>query len=159
MRSDQYARAVGTILYGEPEERLSARLDVIRDVAEHLEADYREEPCPGIPDELDLLRGAPREVMQTALAANAKLASSFGAYRLAVSDVEARNARRLLVLADAVKVCASHSRAFELGATIMQWVEREWRTDVPLNADLRAWSARITRRYDLLPKDWRFVHS
>ena len=86
----------------------------------------------------------------------------FGWWRAHVTELEALNAGRLQTLAATLQTLAdlhhrsSHpeqvnGRIAELG----DFVERVWRTSIPMGGDIRAWSVRITRRYDLLPRDWR----
>jgi hypothetical protein len=90
------------------------------------------------------------------------LGTIFGGWRAHVTDVEARNASRLQTLAVTLQTLADlhrkstdpdvvRTRVAELG----EFVERVWRTSIPMSGDVRAWSVRITRRFDLLPQDWR----
>lgn len=89
---------------------------------------------------------------------------TFGFWRSHVTEVEAINQRRLQILAVALHQLSDllrrstqpdvvSARIGELGEAI----ERAWKISIPLSGDVRAWSFRVTRRYDLLPVEFRFV--
>lgn len=91
-----------------------------------------------------------------------QVARTFGGWRAHVTEVEALNAARLQMLASTLRTLADlmrrstnaelvSARIAELG----DFIERKWRTAIPLQGDIRTWASRITRRYDLLPFDWR----
>lgn len=105
------------------------------------------------------LDDAKRELYDTE---NAKLAFAFGTWRAVVTEHEAMNARRLYALAQMVhSLSASRMRASrpevvdQALAHLGDWIASVWRTDVPLQGDIRTWSSRMTRRPDLLPFAWR----
>lgn len=86
----------------------------------------------------------------------------FGQWRAHVTETEARNAGRLQTLAITLQTLADlhykstspdavAGRIAALGA----FVERGWRVSVPMSGDIRTWASRVTRRYDLLPREWR----
>lgn len=88
----------------------------------------------------------------------------FGGWRAYVTETEAQNARRLGVLADAVaRLREMRERAvnpdmietklLELG----QFVVGRYRVIQPLDAVVRLWATRATRRMDLLPGEWRYL--
>jgi len=79
-----------------------------------------------------------------------------------VTETEARNAGRLVTVAGTLQTLADlHRKSTDPDrvaarlATLGRFVEQAWGTAIPLSGDLRAWAARITRRVDLLPRDWR----
>lgn len=144
---------------------------VIAAVAKTLDADYRRlsEPrddrgVPVHPGSVNHLRGADVEDIVPQLS-DPSLARDFASWRAAVSDMEASNARRLSVLswcARALTEMRARSTAPEkvdkMTFLFADWIAKEWSTDVPLTGDLRAWTSRATRRYDLLPRAWRGLH-
>jgi hypothetical protein len=95
---------------------------------------------------------------------NSKIAFAFGQWRAVVTEHEARNAGRLMALAQlvqaltAARLRASKPEAVDQAlAQLGEFIARQWRTDVPLGGDVRTWSSRITRRPDLLPFVWREI--
>jgi hypothetical protein len=111
------------------------------------------------------LRSVPADRLRDSLA-DPEMARAFGAWRAAVTALEARNARRLLVLGDGARwlqrlrptIATDGLPTLDaLLAEIEQWLRGRWRVAAPLEGDLRAWSTRLARRYDLCPKHWRLA--
>jgi hypothetical protein len=97
-----------------------------------------------------------------ASAVSKNIATAFTQWRLHVTEVEAQNAQRLQTLASTLRTLSDlygkssdpeqvSARIAELGMLL----ERRWRLAVPLNGDIRTWAVCMTRRYDLLPREWR----
>lgn len=90
---------------------------------------------------------------------------AFGYFRSAVLDFEAVEAAKLQTVLWCLRVLyrlrdqARDTDAIDALATrIGDLLTVEWRcADVPLTGDFREWSTASTRRYDLLPKSWRYV--
>jgi hypothetical protein len=97
-------------------------------------------------------------------AANAR-PYAFGKWRAAVTDHEAIEASKLQTLLWAVRALYDITPAHDnpevcarLGKGLYEQLITTWKCDVvPMEGDYRAWAIRQTRRYDLLPKAWRFV--
>jgi hypothetical protein len=133
------------------------------EVVDHPEL-YRPLACDERPLLLDHL--TPKDVADRGFDAKSERATSlgvvFGGWRAHVTDIEARNAARLLTVAGTLQTLADLHRkstcpdkvAARLG-TLGAFVEAAWHVAIPLQGDVRAWAARITRRYDLLPVAWR----
>jgi len=87
---------------------------------------------------------------------------AFASWRLHVTEVEALNAGRLHMLASTLRTLADlHAKSSQPEivlariADLGSFIETAWAVAVPLSGDIRTWSQRITRRYDLLAADWR----
>jgi len=107
------------------------------------------------------LIGLPEADLALALG-DADARQQFAGWRVAVTNAEARDARELLVLGEAVRFfvdqrgSATDPESVDAYLGILgEWLNSVWRTDVPLRSDLRRWAQRRTRRYDLCPKEWR----
>lgn len=90
----------------------------------------------------------------------------FGQYRNAVWDNEGANARKLQVLVWVLRTLyrlrdlesADADIIDPLAQRVSEMLHFEWRVkNVPLEGDYRDWATRSTRRYDLMPRVWRFV--
>jgi hypothetical protein len=90
--------------------------------------------------------------------------AAFTRWRNAVHDFEADEAsklttvmwtyRTLFRLRDELDV----AMVDRMASVVADALEREWAcTVVPLEGDYREWAVRSTRRYDLLPRQWRYV--
>lgn len=127
---------------------------------------YRPLPFNERPPLLDFL--SPSDILERGYDQKAEkatpLGTLFGGWRVHVTDVEALNASRLQTLATTLQTLADlhrkstdpervSTRIAELGS----FVERVWRTSIPMSGDVRAWAVRMTRRFDLLPSDWREI--
>jgi hypothetical protein len=100
--------------------------------------------------------------------ANASFALVFAAWRVVVTDLEAQSAQRLLVLAStqrSLRVLSQRTSDEQTLSHIDSMLSRiashlviAWRIEPPhARVDLRAWSVQATRRYDLLPRAWRYL--
>jgi hypothetical protein len=136
------------------------------EVVEHPDS-YLPVRCDERPPLLDHL--SPADLEQHVLQAHAdgsvvskNIAKAWSAWRTTVTEVEAQNAQRLQTLAITLQTLAdlfrksSHpeqvsQRIAELGTLL----ERDWGLAVPMQGDIRTWSVRMTRRFDLLPAEWR----
>lgn len=89
--------------------------------------------------------------------------TEFGRYRVAVLDHEASEAARLGVLLwvmDTLKRIADGGVDVPAKLTrgIGDVLEHEWRVrSIPFGGDLRGHATRHTRRYDILPRAWRYA--
>lgn len=90
------------------------------------------------------------------------IVKAFSTWRLHVTEVEAANAARLLMLASTVRTLADlHSKSTQPERVLARlgdlgrFIEAEWGVAIPLSGDVRAWAQKTTRRYDLLSADWR----
>ena len=88
----------------------------------------------------------------------------FGQWRAHVTDIEARNARNLEVLAGAVQRLRSmRDRALDTGRVdetireLSHFAVSEYNVILPYETSPRLWSVKQTRRYDLLPGEWRHL--
>lgn len=150
-------------------QRLRARADTATAVVQHLGEDYRQVMTlpDGTPPMPDLMREDVDRVRWALKAQGEDAMQAFGQWRNAVHELEALNTRRLFTLGWTARELSSlrdETTAPEvvdrIGATLAQWLHDEWRTDVDLSlgwAAMQAWAVRRTRRYDLLPKTWRYV--
>lgn len=91
-------------------------------------------------------------------------AVALGRWRAHVTEVEATNARRLEVLADVVaRLKEMRDRAVDpkqvddLIRSVSTFIYAHYRTVPPDGAKLRLWCTKATRRYDLLPGEWRVL--
>lgn len=90
-------------------------------------------------------------------------AKAFGGWRAAVTALEAKNAGRLEVLVGHVLFAVgllSHARdTAPIHAVLGQLSERmePWNVRIPEGVDVRRWPASVTRRYDLLPRELRWL--
>jgi hypothetical protein len=91
-------------------------------------------------------------------------AALFGQWRAHVTDNEARNARHLEVLAGAVQRLRSmrdraldESRVDDMIREISHFAVSEYRVILPVDLSPRLWSVKQTRRYDVLPGEWRVL--
>jgi hypothetical protein len=122
---------------------------------------------PRFPARPFLLEGKTFAEVEASLG-NASFALAVGSYRAAVTELEALSAQRLSVVCSTIRtLCKLGDRTSDehtlkridgmltrLGAHLTL----AWNLDLPAdNADLRTWSVQATRRYDLLPRSWRFV--
>jgi hypothetical protein len=94
---------------------------------------------------------------------------AFGRWRAAVTDFEALEAGKLQALLWSVRTAravaedaasdeSDSALAGKLGHDLWQKVTLVWKCQtVPLDGDARAWATKQTRRFDLLPKFWRYV--
>lgn len=92
---------------------------------------------------------------------------AFGTYRNAVLDLEGSNARKLQVLVWTLRElyrlrdlpsCSNPSLIDPLTESVGNALHFSWKlADVPLDGDYRDWAVKNTRRYDLLPRSWRYV--
>lgn len=88
---------------------------------------------------------------------------TFGMYRTSVLDHEASEAARLGVLLWAMEtlkklVDSGVEVSPKLTGAIGDFVAHQWRvTEIPFGGDLRTAAIKATRRYDLLPKAWRYA--
>lgn len=106
------------------------------------------------------------EDMEELRARAAKDRRSFGLYRNAVLDHEGECAKKLQTLAWVVQRLY---RLRELDSANVDIIDRlatlvgdvlvsEWQVkNVPLTGDIRTWSLRSARRYDLCPRLWRYA--
>jgi hypothetical protein len=130
---------------------------------------YRPLPCDAFPALLQTPSGhmlTPKDIEDRGRDLKGEgatpLGTVFGWWRAHVTDVEALNAGRLQTLAVTLQTLADlHRKSTDPNAVSLRieelgaFVENVWRTLVPMSGDVRAWSVRITRRFDLLPADWR----
>jgi hypothetical protein len=88
---------------------------------------------------------------------------AFASWRAHVTEVEALNASRLFMLASTLRTLADlHGKASQPElvlariADLGKFIESAWGVAIPLSTgDIRSWSQRVTRRYDLLSVEWR----
>lgn len=105
------------------------------------------------------------EALQEARAGNeGPIAALFGQWRAHVTDCEAICAGRLQVLAGAVAMLREmRERAHDVAPVdariklIGQYVVSQYRVIQPVDVPLRLWCSKVTRRYDLLPGEWRHL--
>lgn len=99
---------------------------------------------------------------------NAAFCAVLGGYRASVTEHEAISAQRLLVLCSTartlLKLCDRTSdeqtlrRIEGMLTRIAGHLALMWAVEPPAaSIDLRTWSVQVTRRYDLLPRSWRYV--
>lgn len=99
---------------------------------------------------------------------NAGFASVLGGYRAAVTECEAQSAQRLAVVCSTVRTLLrlgdrtndepTLARIDGMLTRLAAHLSLAWRMDPPPDStDLRAWTVQVTRRYDLLPRSWRYV--
>lgn len=156
---------------GTARDRDVARWRMAAIVIQNLSEDYRVARAPHDDDgrelyrgQIDHLRGLERTELCLTLKHDKESATAFGVWRHAVARLEAGNARRLLVLGDTAKFLSDireRSSSVEvidqLSHALAHWLASEWRTDVPLQSDLRVWAIRQTRLPDLCPNEWRTI--
>lgn len=125
---------------------------------------YEPLPFDSRPPLLDHLK--PQDVLDRGVDQKAEKATAlgllYGGWRAHVTEVEARNAARLQTLAVTLQTLADlHRKSTDPDAVSKRtaqlglFIEGAWRVSVPLSGDVRTWASRITRRYDLLPLEWR----
>lgn len=142
--------------------RANAELEVAGEVVSHL-GDYVPVDMPRFPAELTAWRHMDVTEIQSALAnPNLNVGPVFTEYRLKVTEYEAQNAQRLLVLCSTfhslIRARAQKPRQVDQAiATIGGWIERVWRLEPPLSGDLRSWARSKTWRLDVLPRAWRHL--
>lgn len=90
------------------------------------------------------------------------IAVLFGQWRAHVTEIEARNARNLEVLAGAVQRlramrerAVDETRVDEVIRELSHFAVSEYRVILPYDMQPRIWSVKQTRRSDLLPGEWR----
>lgn len=99
---------------------------------------------------------------------NAGFALAVGGYRAAVTDLEATSAQRLSVVCSTIRSLLglgyrtedlpTLERIDAMLTRLAAHLALAWNVEVPpQHADLRTWSVAATRRYDLLPRAWRYV--
>lgn len=99
---------------------------------------------------------------------NAGFAAVLSGYRLAVTELEAQSAQRIAVLCSTIRTLLKLGDRTEDPNTIERidamlsrlggHLALAWRMEPPaLSIDLRTWSVQVSRRYDLLPRSWRYV--
>lgn len=142
-------------------ERDSARWEHCSGVCEALD-DYRQSACSEMPY---LLKQHTVGSLVDAMGAQggAALTLAFGNYRALVTATEATNARKLGVLAgvhfelEALRVIAENKRPIDHAMQKLSFTLRgAWRMELPETAhNVRLWATRVTRRFDLLPREWR----
>jgi hypothetical protein len=99
---------------------------------------------------------------------NAEFALALGGYRAQVTELEALSAQRLIVLCSTVRTLDKLSKRTSdpdtleriegMLARLAGHLALAWRLEPPaLAIDLRTWTVQVTRRYDLLPRAWRYV--
>lgn len=90
--------------------------------------------------------------------------SAFARWRNGVHNLEAAEASKLTLVLWVYRTL--YKLRDKLGPEIVDRMaagvgdklEQQWRCEtVPLDGEHRAWAVRSTRRYDLLPRPWRFV--
>jgi hypothetical protein len=84
----------------------------------------------------------------------------FSIYRAKVTELEGANASRLLTLGRTFLQLLdgrekSPAKADALVDRVGTYIEKVYRAPAPLDGETRNWSARHTRRYDLIPRVWR----
>jgi hypothetical protein len=99
---------------------------------------------------------------------NAEFSLALGGYRAQVTELEALSAQRLAVLCSTVRtLCKLSDRTTDTStldriegmlSRLASHLALAWRIEPPAPAiDLRTWTVQVTRRYDLLPRAWRYV--
>jgi hypothetical protein len=99
---------------------------------------------------------------------NAEFALALGGYRAQVTELEALSAQRLIVLCSTVRTLFKLSdrttdpstleRIEGMLARLASHLALAWRIEPPgQTIDLRTWTVQVTRRYDLLPRAWRYL--
>lgn len=147
-------------------DRMRAQWDACKEVLENDQA-YRPLECLARPPALDRVQQdeivihAVRAV-EEGNPASRNVMRAFCTWRAHVTEIESLNAGRLFVLASTLRTLVDlHSKASQpeiilarisrLGA----FIERAWGVQIPPIGDLRMWSQKVVRRYDLLPAQWR----
>lgn len=123
---------------------------------------YGPGPEPKPLDDVVALSRMTLDQARDTLKGSESLARAFGLWRYAVTLYESECAGRLTVLASMLWALADargRSKAPErIDAALSElgdFIATAWRTAVPLNGDMRTWTSKVTRRYDLLPAGWR----
>jgi hypothetical protein len=99
---------------------------------------------------------------------NAAFCAVLGSFRAQVTEHEAISAQRLLVLCSTARTLLKLSKRTEDQETVSRiegmlgriagHLALMWRIEPPADAiDLRTWSVQVTRRFDLLPRGWRYL--
>lgn len=173
MQDAEWGEIVGVVLDPSQPKRerdaaqWKACAEVVRSLEAYRPAGFRAPPGWHQGDEraLDGVRRGQQDIEALRGAAEA-VAGSFARWRLAVWDHEAAEAAKLEVI---VWVARTLSRLRDeqpnaqavidrLMVAIGDLVVDGWRLgNLPLQGDYRQWAIRSTRRYDLLPKAWRYV--
>jgi hypothetical protein len=151
--------AIREILGSDGRARDVALYRVCQDVCETLAWFYgRPTPVPAVPD---AFRGISAESLRQQVLAAPAIGYSFGIFRNAVLEYEGTCARRLEVLRSTARTLLrlrdqAHDPAKldRMLDAVGSFVHGVWGLDLDLSAD-RAWSLRVSRRYDLLPPPWR----
>jgi hypothetical protein len=99
---------------------------------------------------------------------NVEFANVLGGWRAQVTELEALSAQRLIVLCSTVRTLlklgdrtsdpSTLERIEGMLARLASHLALAWRIEPPaLAIDLRTWTVQVTRRFDLLPRAWRYV--
>lgn len=129
--------------------------ETVGELIEH----YRPMPFPGMSSAL-------RDVDAERLERDDSLRQLFCEWRAAVTYREDQNAGRLTVLVSCLRDLTdlraraaddlAAARVDELAEPLQHVLAGAWRVDMPsAQGNLRAWSIRVCRRYDLLPREMR----
>jgi hypothetical protein len=150
--------AIREILGSDGRARDVALYRVCQDVCETLGVYYaRPVPVPVLPE---AFRGVSTESLRQQVQTPA-IGFSFGIFRNGVLEFEGTCARRLEVLRSTARTLLrlrdqAHSpeKLDRMLDAVGSFVHSVWGVDLDLTGD-RAWSLRVSRRYDLLPVSWR----
>jgi len=162
MRADEHclglSDAIRTILGGSGRERDVALYRVAEDVLATLGEFYA--PSRAAPVVPEPLRGISSESLRERVREPA-IAFMFGTFRNLVLEHEENAARKLEVLRSTARTLlrlrdGAHApeKLDGMVHALGSFVLSAWGKDLDLSAD-RAWSLRVSRRYDLLPTAWR----
>jgi hypothetical protein len=160
MPNEHQIVAIGAMLTQRGVDLDVARWELASEVYGTLE-DYR--PVQ-IADRPSLLKAYSTITLIEALPVDPVLGRALGIFRERVTDGEAVNARRLSVVAGVIfDLEEMRPRATErpemLESMLQQlllFLHGVWRVELPECKRLvRLWATRMTRRYDLLPREWR----
>lgn len=154
-------------LSGVPGAKDTCSRSVAAEVVTRLGKDYRREEQPDMPRPRLRATGVEdvRVELELAVKEDPELPPIFRDWRTAVHDLEARNAGRLRVLLGVARDLNTMADldddpepARKMSAVLADWLLREWELrDFGLDDDFRELCIVRTRRYDLLPKAWRYV--
>lgn len=161
--AERIARSLQQIQGADERERDKGEYAACEDCSKHVQ-DYVQRPLdiPGWEEIRPWFNLAPDALKLAAEASPAK----FGAYRNLVLDYEARCAKQLAALVWAAQVLYRlHDKPNANKAKLEALIEPindalgSWRAphDIFALAKRRGWETEFTRRYDLLPRSWRFV--
>lgn len=141
------------------ETRDPARWELCRSVCAELN-EWRPREFPGVPS---ILKSQTTVSLIDHMPNDNVLGSAFAVFRAQVTEVEAANSKRLEMLATVKHTLAALRDVVpnpdpieRMLSSLNYFIAGAWRIEIPAEKlHVRLWCQRVTRRYDLLSREWR----